>query len=195
MSSNPQCGLTPWKTHGVRSFNHLNIKFWKSIEFDCLPFLPLFCSFVIPTQSLSIYLFYGGTWPELSLSSPHPETNMSRPGIKPWPPAMQAGTLPKSYLDSLQIGQFWSSTWQPHCMELILHINSGHQMIASRSPLIRRLQVDHPRHLQSACLSHVRVTTMEEPDQSSLHLQIKHPKQTCPGRDPKPGRLSHRRAL
>ncbi len=83
----------------------------------------------------------------------------------------------------------------PLYMELILRINSGHQMIASRSPLIMWLQVDHPRHLQSASLNHVRVTTMEEPDQSSLNLQIKHPKQTCLGRESKPGRLSHRRAL
>jgi hypothetical protein len=28
------------------------------------------------------------------------------PEIKPRPPAVQAGTLPKSYLDSLQIGLF-----------------------------------------------------------------------------------------
>ncbi len=103
---------------------------------------------------------------------------MSRPGIKPRPPAMQAGTLSKSYLDSLQIGQFWSAAWQPHCMELILRINSGDQMIASRSPLIIWMQADQPRHLQSAFLNHVRVTTMEEPDQTSLHLQIKHPKHT-----------------
>jgi hypothetical protein len=61
--------------------------------------------------------------------------------------------------------------------------------------VIRWLQVVHPRHLQSACLNHVRVTTMEEPDQSSLHLQIKHPKQTCLGRESKLGRLSHRWAL
>jgi hypothetical protein len=41
------------------------------------------------------YKFYNETTIE------HPETDMSQPEIKPWPPAAQAGILPKSYLDSL----------------------------------------------------------------------------------------------
>jgi|LakMenEpi03Aug12_release.lakeMendotaPanAssembly.Ray.scaffolds.fasta_scaffold1071400_1 hypothetical protein len=36
-------------------------------------------------------------------SKKHYETDISRPVYEPWPPASQAGTLPKSYLYSLLI--------------------------------------------------------------------------------------------
>ncbi len=53
-----------------------------------------------------------------------------------------------------------------HIHLMVLHINSGHQMIASRSPVIKHLQVIHPwiiMDFQSVCLN-VGVTIMEELD-------------------------------
>jgi hypothetical protein len=50
------------------------------------------------------YQYYGGTYQSSFYPSiKHPETNMSRLGFEAPPPTSQAGTLPKSYLDSLHI--------------------------------------------------------------------------------------------
>ncbi len=86
------------------------------------------------------------TWPRFSPAfHKASKTDMSQPGFESLPPASQAGTPSKSYLDSLHIWLFWSATWLPQCMERTLtHISSVHQMIASRSPVIKHLQVIHP---------------------------------------------------
>ena len=59
---------------------------------------------------------YRETWPGSSLySSRGPRTDMSRPGLKPGPPAWEASTLEKSHLDSLFAG----------CSEPLLMLRTG----------------------------------------------------------------------